>query len=45
MWVVLGRVGGEFGTGSGRMWWCYVWVCCESGLSVLRAGPGICILC
>ena len=27
------------------MGWCYVCVCCESGLSVLMAGPGICILC
>ena len=23
--------------------WCYVCVCCESGFSVLKAGPGICI--
>ena len=28
-----------------RVGWCYVCVCCESGLSVLMAGPGICILC
>ena len=42
-WVLLGRVGGRFGPGSGRVgWYC---VCCESGLSVLMAGPGICILC
>ena len=25
--------------------WCYVCVCIESGLSVLMAGTGICILC
>ena len=31
--------------GSGRVLWCYVCVCCESGLFVLMAGPGICILC
>ena len=37
------RVGGRIG--SGRVVWCYVCVCCESGLSVLMAGPGICILC
>ena len=37
-----GRVGGRLGPGSGRGRWCYV--CCESGFSVLMAGPGICIL-
>ena len=36
-----GRLGP--GPGSGRVGWCYVCVCCESGLSVLMAGPGICI--
>ena len=40
-----GRVGGWLGTGSGRVVWCYVRVCCESGFYVLMAGPGICILC
>ena len=25
--------------------WCYFCVCCKSGLCVLMAGPGICILC
>ena len=40
-----GRVGGRLGPGSGRVVWCYVCACCESGLSVLMAGPGICILC
>ena len=29
----------------GRVGWCYVCVCCESGFSVYMAGPGICILC
>ena len=46
MWVVLGE--------RGRAAWARVWegvvvlclcVCCESGFSVLMAGPGICILC
>ena len=36
----VGGVGGEWEGGR-----CYVCVCCESGLSVLMAGPGICILC
>ena len=27
------------------MGWCYVCVCCESGLFVEMAGPGICVLC
>ena len=27
-----------------RARWCYVCVCCESGFSVLMAGPGIYIL-
>ena len=36
---------GFFGPGSGRVGWCYVCMCCESGLFVLMAGPGICILC
>ena len=49
-WCGVGGVGGEwvgwraFGPGSGRVGWCYVCVCCESGFSVLMAGPGICIL-
>ena len=37
-------VGGEW-VGQGRGGWRYVCVCCESGVSVLMAGPGICILC
>ena len=41
-WV---RVGWRPGPGSGRVGWCYVGMCCESGFSVLMAGPGICILC
>ena len=45
VWVVLG----ESGWGAWARVWeggvCYVCVCCESGLSVLMAGPGICILC
>ena len=44
-WVVLGRVDGRLGPGSGRVGWCYVCVCCEYGISVLMAGPGICMLC
>ena len=44
VWVVLG-VAGRLGPGSGRVGRCYVSVCCESGLFVLMAGPGICILC
>ena len=35
------EVGGRLGPGSGRVGWCYVCVCCESGLFVLMAGPGI----
>ena len=32
--------------GLGHGGWCDVkYVCCESGLFVLMAGPGICILC
>ena len=42
---VVGRVGGRLGPASGMVMWCYVCVCCESGLSVLMAGPGNCILC
>ena len=42
VWVVVGAVGGRLEPGSGRVLWCYV---CESGLFVLMAGPGICILC
>ena len=41
----VGGVGGECPAGSGRVRWCYVCLCCESGFSVLMAGPGICILC
>ena len=40
-----GGVGGWLGQGIGRVGWCYVCVCCESGFSVFMAGPGICILC
>ena len=40
-----GGVGGEWVGGLGQGGWCYVCVCCESGLSVLMAGSGICILC
>ena len=39
------RVGRRLGPGSGRVWWCYVSVCCESGFSVFMADPSICILC
>ena len=38
-----GGVGWRLGSGSGRVGWCYVCRCCESGFSVLMAGPGICI--
>ena len=38
-------MGGRLGLRSGRVVWYYVYVHCESGLSVLMAGPGICILC
>ena len=38
-------VGGWLGPGSGRVGWCYVCGCCESGLCVYIAGAGICILC
>ena len=44
VWVVLGE--NEW-VAWARVWqdgWCYVCVCCESALSVLMAGPGICIL-
>ena len=43
----VGGVGGEWvgGLFHGLGGWCYVCMCCESGLSVLMAGPGICILC
>ena len=44
-WMVLGGVCGRLGPGSGMVLWYYACVCCESGLSVLMAGPGICILC
>ena len=43
--VVLGESGWA---ACARVWvggLCYVCVCCESGLSVLMAGPCICILC
>ena len=40
-----GRMDGWLGPESGRVGFCYVCVCCESGLSALMAGPGICILC
>ena len=42
-WGLWG-VGGRLRPGSGSVGWCYVCVCCESGLFVLMAGPGICIL-
>ena len=41
-WLQWCGVGGRLGPESRRVgWWC---VCCESGLFVLMAGPGICIL-
>ena len=39
-----GGVGMGLGPGSGGVGWCYVCVRCESGFSVLMAGPGICVL-
>ena len=55
-WTNMGKVGSVFwlrwcgwcwgewevGLGQGP---CYVCACCESGLFVLMAGQGICILC
>ena len=38
-------MGRGLGQGSGAVGWCYVCVRCESGFSVLMAGPGICVLC
>ena len=35
--VVLGGVGDRLGPGSRRVGWCYICVCCESGLCVLMA--------
>ena len=42
-----GDVGGEWvvGLGQGMGGWCYVCVYCESGFSVVMAGPGIWIVC
>ena len=34
VWVVRLGIGRGLGPGSGRVWWCYVCVRCESGLSV-----------
>ena len=42
---MLGVVSGWPGPGYVRMGWCYIGVCCESGLFVYMVGPGICILC
>ena len=41
----VGGVGVRLGPGSGRVVWCYVYVCYESGFLVLMAGPGIRLLC
>ena len=43
MYFGCGGVGGVGGEGVWEGRWCYVR--CESGLSVVMAGPGICILC
>ena len=40
-----GRVRRRLGPWAGCVGWCYVCVCCESGLSVLMGSPGMCILC
>ena len=51
-WKNIGKwgfgFGGVGGVGGECAAWARVWeggVCCESGFSVLLAGPGICILC
>ena len=43
----VGESGWVGGLGQGLGWWGGVMsvCCCESGLSMLMAGPGICILC
>ena len=42
----VGGIGGECVVGLGQcLVGCYVCVCCESGFTVLMAGPGICGLC
>ena len=38
-------MGRGLGQGSGGMWWCYVCLSREFGLSVYVAGPGISVLC
>ena len=43
-WVTRLGLGFTNSGGDGEIGIC-VYVCCESGLSVLMAGPGICILC
>ena len=47
--LCLGGVGGvSRWVASFRVWeggLCYVYVCCESGLIVKMASPGICVLC
>ena len=40
-----GGVGWWLGPRSGRMRWCHVCVCCESGLFVWMTGQGIRVLC
>ena len=41
----VGGVGEWFGPGSGKVRWCYVFLCCDSGSFVKIVGPGICVLC
>ena len=45
MWVVLGGVGGWLGQWFGRVVWCYFGLCYNSGIFVVMAGLGICVLC
>ena len=44
-WCGVGGVGDGVWAARARVWEGGVYVCCESGLFVLMAGPGICILC
>ena len=37
------EVGGYLGPGTGRVGWCYICVCCGSGLFVKMVCPGVCV--
>ena len=46
VWACVSVFGcGGAGVWLGRVEWCYVCLCCESGLLVELTGPGICVLC